>query len=444
MQRVTKYIVAVALCCALSSCGIYSKFDAPKVTDESLAGEQITLREEALDSLPSWREYFTDPALVQLIEEALDNNANLNIAQLNISQAQRALTTARLAYLPSFVLSGEESVTKIGSMTTDSYKIPLTATWEFDLFGRLRNSKRQASAVLEQTKLTKSSIQSQLIAAVATNYYALILADNHLKVATQSLEVMKESLEAIKALKEIGAQNQAAVEQYEANLKGVEITMENLQRSVEITSNNLNLLLTRSPQSISHSGEIISSDLNLEGSLSLSALSSRPDVRLAEAMLCQSFYGVSYARSSLYPSIKISGSAIYSAGDMIYSALASITQPLFMANSNRAALQNAKDKYEQGLLSFNNTLVTAGKEVNDAIVGLGAVERKRELLEAKIDHLEKAVTITEELMSAGKANYLEVLLAQNSYLATSLDRQTAIYDEAVARITLYKALGGGM
>ncbi|MFI3282683.1 MAG: efflux transporter outer membrane subunit [Rikenellaceae bacterium] len=444
MLKIIKYFTAIVVACSVSSCGIYTKFSAPEPSDTTLVGENITLREEPLESLPSWKEYFDDEVLVALIEEVLLNNVDLQVAELNISQAQRGLRTARLAYIPSFAFAGEGSVTRLGSYTTNSYTLPLTASWEVDLFGRLRNSKRQAAAVVEQTKLYKSSVQSQLIAAVATNYYALILADNQLKVAQNSLSVMQQSLETIKALKEIGAQNQAAVEQYEANLKSVEITMESLRQSVELTSNNLNLLLCRSPRSVERGVEIVTSELNLENSLSLSALSSRPDVKYAEAVLCQSFYGVNYARSSLYPSINITGIVGYSAGEMLLSALASVTQPLFMAGANRAALGNAKDQYEQDLLGFNMSLITAGKEVNDAMVNLNAAARKTSLSQGQTSHLEKAVEITAELMEAGQANYLEVLVAQNSYLAASLELETVKYNEAVAKITLYKALGGGV
>ncbi|MFI3293419.1 MAG: TolC family protein [Rikenellaceae bacterium] len=444
MQRKIKYITALICLCALSSCGIYTKFNAPEVDDRSLVGEDITLREEALMPLPSWRDYFTDAKLVTLIEEALANNSDLQVAELNVSQAERGLRTARLAYVPSLAFSGEGSVTKYAGITTRSYTLPIVASWEVDLFGRLRNAKRQASAVVEQMQIYQSAVQSQLIAGVATNYYALILADNQLKDATKSLDVMRQSLETIKALKEIGAQNQAAVEQYEANVKAMEITIESLNQSVALTSNNLNLLINRSPQSVERNDEITRSEVDLGESLSLVALSSRPDVKYAEAELCQSFYGVNYARSSLYPSINITGIVGYSLSEVLLQAIGTITQPIFMAGANRAALGNAKDQYEQSLLAFNYALINGGKEVNDAMVNLSTAERKRTLSQAQTEHLGRAVEITNDLMEAGQANYLEVLVAQNSYLSSSLELQSVKYNEAIAQISLYIALGGGV
>ncbi len=444
MRNSVKYILSLAMLLSLSSCGIYSKFKAPEVSDTSIAGEGITLREEPLKSLPSWRAYFADAQLQALIEEALANNADLKIAQLNVSQAKRGLTSARLAMVPSLALSAEGGSTRIGSITTNSYKAAATASWEIDLFGRLRNNKMQMAAVLEQTKLYESSIQSQLIAAIATNYYALILADRQVSVARESLSIMEQSVETIKALKEVGSQNEAAVEQSEANLQALKLTLESLEQSIKLTSNNLNLLLNRPAQPIKRSSDILNSNVELESSLSLVALSSRPDVMCAEAVLCQSFYGVNYARSALYPRIGISGSVGVTAGELLLSALGSITQPIFMANANRAALNNAKDKYEQDLLSFNLSLISAGKEVNDAMVNLSSAECKRDMSQKQTEHLERAVEITQSLMEAGRANYLEVLTAQNTYLSSSLELQKLKYEEAIANVSLYKALGGGV
>lgn len=444
MKNNIKYIMALTLACVLSSCGVYSKFSSPEITDTSLAGEEITLREESLDSLPSWRDYFEDAKLIKLIEIALENNNNLKIAGLNISQAERGLQSARLAYIPSIYFAGEVEATRLGSYTTKTYTLPIVASWEVDLFGGIRNNKMIAESALEQTKIYNSSVQSQLVAAVATNYYALILADNQLKVAYESLDIMNQSLETIKALKEIGAQNQAAVEQSEANLQALKITIENLKQNVDLTSNNLNLLLSRTPQNIDRSSEIINSKLELDGSLSLTALSSRPDVLYAEAVLCQSFYGVNYAHSALYPKINITGIIGFSAKELLLSAIGSLTQPIFMANANRNALENAKDTYEQNLLAFNQSLINAGKEVNDAIINRDAAIRKTSLSEKQTAHLNKAVSITQELMDAGKSNYLEVLTAQNTYLSSSLELESIKYNEAISSISLYMALGGGV
>ncbi len=439
MYNRIKILVTFALLTALSSCGIYTKFDSPSIENQNLVSEELPLREESLTELPEWRDYFSDSQLQSLIDIALESNSDLRIASLNISQAERGLKTARLAMLPTISFSAQGTVS---SATSSSYALPLTASWELDVFGRQRNASRQADAVIEQTKEYERLVTTQLIEAVALNYYALILADNQLDITRKSLSLMAESLATIEALMEVGTQTRAAVEQARASYASIELAIESLKQNVLLTENNLNLLLNRSAQPIERAATITPSRVNIEESLSLVALSSRPDVRYAEAVLAQSFYGVNYARSSLYPSISIGGSLTYSAGELISAALASITQPIFMAGSNLANLANAKDIYEQQLIAFEKSLLNAGKEVNDAMVNISAAERKSEISAEQVASLKSAVESTQALMDGGVVTYLEVITAQSSYLSAQTDEATILYDEAVAQISLYKALGG--
>ncbi len=435
-----RYLILVACLTLLSSCGIYTKFESPAIEDSSITGVEQSLSEESLVELPSWRDYFTDPKLQSLIEMALESNSDLQIASLNISQAERSLRTARLAMLPTISFSAQGTVSSVSSA---SYSLPLSASWELDLFGRKRNTNRQADAVVEQTKEYEQMVRTQLIEAVALNYYALILADQQLLTTRESLSIMGESLSSVEALMQVGTLNRAAVEQTRAGYNSIELAIESLEESVQLTSNNLNLLLNLSPRPIERSGEIALSQIDIESSISLAALSSRPDVRYAEAQLSQSFYGVNYARSSLYPSITIGGSVTYSDGGFILSALAAITQPIFAAGANLANLANAKDIYQQQLIAFEKSLLTAGKEVNDAIISNKSAQRRTLIAEQQVASLAAAVETTRALMDSGVVNYLEVLTAQSSYLSAKLDQSTIQYSEAVSQINLYKALGGG-
>ncbi len=439
MKLKNRYIATLSILTLLSSCGVYTKFESPTIDDTTLAGEDIELREESLVELPSWSDYFTDPLLQSLIERALEANSDLRIAELNISQAERNVRTVRLAMLPTATISAQASVSTVSPL---SYSIPLSASWEIDVFGRKRNTTRQADAVVKQTKEYEALIRTQIIEAVALNYYALILADQQADITRESLTLMGESVRTIEALMEVGAQNRAAVEQARASYNAIELSLESLEQSRVLSSNNLNLLLNRTPIYIERSGVITPATIDLEPSISLIALSSRPDVRYAEAQLCQSFYGVNYARASLYPSIAISGSVTYSAGDIIAAALGSITQPLFMAGTNLANLANAKDIYEQQLLAFEKSLLTAGKEVNDAIITAQTAKRKSVIASSQVESLQGAVETTQALMDSGAATYIEVIAAQSSYLSARVDQATISYNEAVAQISLYKALGG--
>ncbi len=449
-------IVAATLLTATTSCGLYTKFEKPQTDIEtSLVGEEVTMVDNSLShDLVSWRDLFNDEYLRGYIEQALAANSDLRIAALNISQAERHLATAKMAYLPTLSLSGEGTTTSFdGSPAVNTYKVPLTASWEIDLFGKLRNAKEMSKAAVEQSQEYAQMVRTQLIAGVASNYYSLVLANNQHQIATQSIEIMRQNVEAIKSLKEVGMQNQAAVDQSAATLKEMELTLKTIEQSINQIENNLALLLNKTPQKFAHNSSfVIDQESDLSQSISLATLSLRPDVRLAEIALRSNFYGVNYARAQLYPSLRLTGvggwtnnggGAIVDPGALLLSAVGSVTQPLFMAGVNRANLNNAKDQYEQQLIAFEKALLVAGKEVNDAMVAISTTTEKLALSNDRVALLSSATTITRDLMEAGRANYIEVLMAQNSYLSAQLNHANLDYDACINRITLFKALGGG-
>lgn len=438
-----------------TSCGIYSKFEAPEVSVERVVGEGVDLVDDSISAeLISWYDLFNDKHLRVYIDQALKANSDMRIAALNVSQAERRLSTARMAYLPSLSLSAEGTMSSFNeSPVLKTYKVPLTASWELDIFGKLRNAKQMSKAAVEQSHEYVQMVKTQLIAAVATNYYSLVLTSNQLDITKQSVELMRQNVEAIKSLKEVGRQTEAAVTQSVAALMEMQLTEKSLEQSVSVLESNLSLLLNDAPHSIERSADFeIDRESDFTKSVSLSALSSRSDVRLAELSLRSSFYGVNYARAQLYPSFRLTGvagwtnnggGAIVNPGALLLTAIGSATQPLFMAGANRANLENAKDQYEQQLISFEKSLLVAGKEVNDAMVAISITAQKQDISRERVEALSSAVDITRDLMESGKSNYLEVLMAQTKYLAAQLNQLGLDYNECVERITLFKALGGG-
>ena len=443
MKNQSRNILATLALCSLtlSSCGLYTNFNSEEIPSD-VAGENITLPDTAVVALPTWKEVFTDSHLQGLITKALAQNADLEVARLNTQQAKRVLTTSKLAYLPSIVFSPEISK---GIDIPMEYKLPVAASWELDLFGKLHNQKRQAKAAFEQTKAYKQAVQSQLIAGVATNYYSLLLADKQLAWTKESYAILESTLMTMEALKEVGMQTQAAVLQTRGNLNELEITLNNLELQVALLENNLCLLLQESPKAISRGSldETII-DYPIDETISLAVLSNRPDVKVAEMNLAQSFYGVNYARAALYPNITLSAQGgWFNPGDWLLNALASATQPIFMAGVNRANLANAKDAYEQQLVLFEQSLLKAGKEVNDAIVSQNNSSIQKAIASEQVATYNKAVETTQALMDSGMASYLEVLTAQNAYLGSRINQAAIWHSHAISQINLFNALGGG-
>ena len=451
-------VIIAATTLLLSSCGTYTKYSTPDVAVDNLAGDKIELPDSSAVALPSWEATFTDAKLQVLINKALESNTNLAIARLSMDQAETMAKTSKLAFAPSFMLSPEGMTSSIltgslkGTNAANSYSLPITTSWEIDVFGKLRNSKEQAKSALMQSSEYLQMVRTQLISNVATNYYTLLMLDEQLSVTKESAATLLETVEVMKSLKEAGMGSDAAVRQASANYQGVLISVDELETHISLYENIMSLLLNETPHSIERS-EIKSVKFaeDLNSSISLAALSNRPDVRYSEMKLSQSFYGVNYARSSMYPSIKLSGSmgwtnnvgSIINPGQMLASAIGSLTQPLFMAGVNRANLSIAKSKYEQHVISFGDALQLAGKEVNDALISRESALKKQDLRFVQIKDLYGAVDATQELMNSGQASYLEVLVAQNSLLMSRINLAADWYEYAKGEVNLYKALGGG-
>jgi NodT family efflux transporter outer membrane factor (OMF) lipoprotein len=439
----------------LGSCGIYNKYTSPELTEKELLGENVTMKDSSIKELPSWNQVFTDGKLQALIDSALNSNSDLQTARLNILQSQKMLRTAKLSYLPTLSVEAEGKTKSFdhGSYQK-SYLLPLTSSWEVDLFGRIRNRKEQVKSQVEQSEAYKKMIQTQLIANLAYNYYRLIMLDSQLELTKETAVIFMETLETVKSLKEVGLQNDAAVRQASANHKRVLITVEEIQKQIKYTENNICLLVNQTPRTIKRSAlQDLDTKTNLNESISLLSLSNRPDVRFSELNLKESFYGVSYARSLLYPSLRLSGNLgwtnsnggrITNPGDMLFSLIGSLTQPLFNAGKNRANLKIAKLEYDKRLIEFQKSLLIAGNEVNNALVEQESSNRKRELREDEISELAKAVEVARDLMIFGKVNYMEVLLSQNSLLSAKLLYSEDCFYSLVSKVNLYKALGGGV
>ena len=439
----------------LNSCGIYTKYKPSTQVPEDLYGEEVALSDSA-DNLGNlgWREVFTDPYLRELIEQGLQNNTDLQSAQWRVEEAEATLMSAKLAFLPSFALAPQGTVSSFdGGKATQAYSVPVTASWELDIFGRMRNAKHQARALLEQSHDYRQAVQTQLVSGIANVYYTLLMLDEQLAISERTQQSWKETVDATRALMDAGLANEAAVSQMEATYYSISTSILDLKEQINQTENSLSLLLAESPRSVGR-GKLEGQALpdHLAVGIPMQMLSNRPDVRRAEHSLESAFYATNQARSAFYPSVVLSGSAGWtnSAGSMIVNpgkflatAIGSLTQPLFNRGANIAQLKIAKAQQEEAELSFRQALLNAGSEVNDALVKYQTARDKAGLFEKQIASLEKAYESTSLTMQYGNTTYLEVLTAQQSLLNAQLTQVANRFTEIQGVINLYQALGGG-
>ena len=454
----------ITLMCAtalLSSCHIYKAYDRPEdisaeglYRDTALVNSAVATDTTNFGNVP-WREVFTDPQLQGYIEQALTSNADLRSAILNVESAQAALMSARLAYLPQIGLSPQGTLTNWdkGTATSKTYSIPVTASWQVDLFGQILNPKRAAQVSLKQAEYNKQAVQTQLIANTANIYYTLLMLDRQLQITENTADVLKKYVETMEAMYEYGSVNSAAIEQSRSAYAQVVASLSDLRQSLTETENAFCLILNEPAHAVER-GVLEDQVLPTEFSagVPIQLLSNRPDVKAAEMTLAACYYNTNSARAAFYPNITLSGSAgwtnnsgagIVNPGKLLASLIGSLTQPLFYRGTNIARLKQAKAQEEQAKIGFQTALLNAGNEVSNALALYQNTLAKVNSRTMQVNSSRKAAEDTKELFNLGTSTYLEVLTAQQSYLSAQLSEVSDTYDQMQAVINLYQALGGG-
>lgn len=450
-----RYIITAVATALLSSCGIYNRYTPVTDVPEDLYGNQVEVT-DTIHNLGNmdWRNLFTDPYLQSLIQQGLENNTDYRAAQLRVEEAEATLLSAKLAFLPSFALSPQGGVSSFdGAKATWTYSVPVTASWELDIFGRMRNAKKQSQALYAQSKDYQQAVRTQLIASIANTYYTLLMLDEQLSLSEQTAETWKETVASARALMDAGQYDEAGVSQMEATYYSIQTSVLDLKEQINQVENSLALLLAETPHRYERgklSEQVMPEDFSV--GIPLQLLANRPDVRMAEHALEAAFYATNQARSNFYPSITLSGSAgwtneagtmIVNPGKFLASAIGSLTQPLFNRGQNIANLKIAKAQQEEAELSFQQTLLSAGSEVNDALTAYQTSRDKADFYEKQIASLHRAEQSTVLKMDYGNTTYLEVLTARQTLLSAELEQVANRFAELQSVVNLYQALGGG-
>lgn len=450
-----RYIITAVATVLLSSCGIYNRYTPVTDVPEDLYGNQVEVT-DTIHNLGNmdWRNLFTDPYLQSLIQQGLEHNTDYRAAQLRVEEAEATLLSAKLAFLPSFTLSPQGGVSSFdGAKATWTYSVPVTASWELDIFGRMRNAKKQSQALYAQSKDYQQAVRTQLIASIANTYYTLLMLDEQLSLSEQTAETWKETVASARALMDAGQYDEAGVSQMEATYYSIQTSVLDLKEQINQVENSLALLLAETPHRYERgklSEQVMPEDFSV--GIPLQLLANRPDVRMAEHALEAAFYATNQARSNFYPSITLSGSAgwtneagtmIVNPGKFLASAIGSLTQPLFNRGQNIANLKIAKAQQEEAELSFQQTLLSAGSEVNDALTAYQTSRDKADFYEKQIASLHRAEQSTALKMDYGNTTYLEVLTARQTLLSAELEQVANRFAELQSVVNLYQALGGG-
>ena len=456
-----KLMIFMSAALLLSSCGLYNKYERPEVKDEGLVRDPYSLTDTlavtdtaSFGNMP-WRSVFTDSQLQSLIQQGLDNNPDLLNAALNVKQVEAALMVARLAFLPSLVLSPQGTIASFdGAKASQTYSLPVSASWNVDLFGNLLSVKRSAQMQLIGMKDYQTVVKCNIISGIANLYYTLLMLDRQVEIVTDMEQLTKETWEKMKFMHEnrIGYRS-TAVQSAEAAYYSVQAQKVDLLRQVRECENALSLLIGQQGQTIQR-GTFANQSLpeNLATGVSIQLLNNRADVHYAEMSLAQCFYNVETARSRFYPSITVTGTAAFTnsaggavvnPGKWLLSAVGSLVQPIFQHGQIVAGLKVAKAQYEQAYNSWQNAVLKAGNEVSNALLAYNTCDEKSKLDEKQVKIYEQNVEDTKLLYTSKGSSYLEVIQAQNGLLNARISKVTDDFNKMQAVVNLYQALGGG-
>ena len=459
-----KKILTIAACSLMmASCGLYNKYERPEDLNtkgliRDLQSDADTLAvnsDENFGNLP-WREVFTDPQLQGLIETALENNVDLRNAALNVKMTETALTCAKLAFLPSVAFAPQGTISQVqmdGASVSKTYQLPVSASWNVDLFGNLLSQKRSAQMKLLAMKDYQVTVQTKIICGVANLYYTLMMLDEQLAIVTDMEGLTKDTWDMMQLQMQLGRARSTSVQTAEANYYSVQAKKADLKQQIREMENSMSLLLNEPGHQIAR-GKFYNQSLptNFSAGVGIQLLSNRADVHYAEMALAQCFYDTQTARSRFYPNLSITGtamftnslgSAVVNPGKWILSAVGSLTQPIFQHGQIVAGLKVAKAQQEQALNTFQNTILKAGNEVSNALLAYNTCDEKSKLDEKQVKIYEQNVEDTKLLYTSKGSSYLEVIQAQNGLLNARISKVTDDFNKMQAVVNLYQALGGG-
>ena len=457
-----KIILVAFLPLLLQSCFTAKTYERPNVETENLYRTDNLPQDSVSFASVSYQDLFTDSYLKTYIQKGLENNLDIRIALQSIAAAEAYVKQGKAGYLPT--ISGAASATRtartsengqFGSFFTqpfNQYETSGTASWEADIWGKIRSTKRASDASYLQTVAAHKAVKTSLVAQIATTYYQILALDKQISVTEETIENRSKSLETISALKEAGQANQVGVDQTAAQLYSAQSQLLDLKNLLYQAENTLSILLSEEPQTYERSS-LDEQSLANEMQLGVPALllRNRPDIMQAEYSLVNSFELTNVARSNFYPSITLSAQGGFQSLDLdnwidsssIFANLVGGLQPIFNGRKIRTAYEVAQVQQEQSLLSFKKALLSAGKEVSEALYDYNISIEKEAYISKQVSALKRAESNSEELLNSGYLTYLDLLTARENSLNAELNLVNNKFSQLSATVELYRSLGGG-
>ena len=453
-------MILVSLPFLLVSCFAAKDYERPQVVNEANYRTENLPQDTLSIATLSWKELFTDPLLQGYIEEGLKNNMDIRVALQQIRIAEAYVKQGKAVYLPTLNGNAKYSHQELpaqnqfGNISSISqYELSASLSWEADIWGKIRSNERAFQASYLQSVAAHQAVKSRLIANIASVYYQLLALDEQIRVTEETIETRSKGLETTQALKEAGNVTEVGVKQTEAQLYTAQGILIDLKNQARLLENTMSILLGSAPQEIPRGSlENQEIDIVLNTGIPAQLLRNRPDVMAAEYKLMNAFELTNAARANFYPSLTLSATGgfqnieidkLFNANSIFATIIGGLTQPIFSKRQIRTQYEVSQAQQEQAYLDFRLAVITASKEVSDALYNYEAATEKIEVNQKEFEAYNLATDYSEELLNNGFANYLEVLNAQENALNSSLNLISTKNNQLQAIVDLYEALGGG-
>jgi len=444
----------------------------PQSFGASNAGAQVVGHPEATGpsaGLQNVSDFFSDPDLKALVDAALSNNQELNIRLQENLVAQAEIMSRQGDYIPRLGAFAGAGLEKVGKYTrfgrTDernnvpknlqNYTFGFTASWEVDIWKKLRNAAKAANLRYLSSVEGRNFIITQLVAEIASSYYELLALDNKLDVLHTNIGIQQDALEIVKLQKEAARVTQLAVSRFEAEvLKNKSRQFEFEQQRIE-AENRINFLLGRFPQSVKRNMQSFQTPLPsfISSGVPSQLLENRPDVRAAQLALEAAKLDVKSAKANFYPSLSIEANVGYEAFNikhlvttpesLLYNVAGNLAAPLLNRRAIKAMYFQANARQLQAVFSYERTLLQAYTEVVNNLAMIQNLQKSYELRSQQVDALIQSVDISNVLFQSARADYMEVLLTRRDSLDAQMELIATKNEQKQAMVNVYQALGGG-
>jgi len=472
-KRILKYAGILFISLAYAACT--GPHLSQKVENKTTPKEFYNSQDTVNTATIKWKDFFIDPYLTSLIDTALRNNQEFNIILQEINIANNEVRAKKGEYLPFVDIEGGAGVEKVGQYTREgaveenneiqpgkefpnplpNYVVAATASWEVDIWKKLRNAKAAALYRYLSTVEGRNFMVTNLIAEIANSYYELMAFDNQLEILKKNIEIQQNALDIVKMEKAAAKVTELAVRKFEAEVLKNQSRQFFIMQAITETENRINFLVGRFPQPVLRNSQTFT-DLvprEIHSGIPSQLLINRPDIKQAELELVAAKLDVKSARANFYPSLRITAGVgfeafnpqflITSPQSLIYSLGGQLMQPLINRNAIKAYYYSATSKQIQHAYHYEQTILKAYIEVANQLSNINNLESSYALKTKQVEALTESIAISTRLFKSARADYMEVLLTQRDALEAKFELIETKMHQMHARVNIYQQLGGG-